>query len=156
MDIASTLNQAITAARAGRKAEARRLLETVLDADERNEQAWLWLSGVVESEEERIICLENVLVINPDNQVARKGLAALRATATSPSSPLPPSEHSATTVGYPPGEALRAGPPSDDSPAGRLPATDNRAFIVITIILILILVCTVTSIIAFVMLAPPT
>ncbi len=39
--------------------------------------AWLWLSGVVETDEECQICLENVLVINPENISARRGLESL-------------------------------------------------------------------------------
>jgi len=38
MDTMPMLNRAIIAAKAGRKAEARQLLEAVLDADERNER----------------------------------------------------------------------------------------------------------------------
>lgn len=79
MDIQGTLQQAVNAANAGRKEEARRLLEGLLDVDERNEQAWLWLSSVIDEDEDRIICLENVLTINPRNEAARKGLAALGA-----------------------------------------------------------------------------
>ena len=37
----------------------------------------MWLSGAVETDEERRICLENVLTINPDNVLARKGLLKL-------------------------------------------------------------------------------
>ena len=171
MDVTTILKQAIAAAKAGRKAEARRLLEAVLDADERNEQAWLWLGEVVESEEERLICLENVLVINPDNQTARQGLAFLRGTAAVP--PPSSSERFTAAGGYPPAEALGAEPQDvvarllqrieraqegteasgSALPTGRRLA-DNRAFILITIILILILLCTVASIVAFVMLSP--
>jgi hypothetical protein len=143
MDVTETLNQAVVAAKAGRKAEARRLLETVLDADERNEQAWLWLSDVVESDEERIICLKNVLTINPDNEMARKGLAALGAEiASSPPSP--------TSAPVPLGES-----DASDSPADRPRLADNRAFIAITILLALILILTVVSIVAFMMLTSP-
>ncbi len=49
----------------------------VLRADERNELAWLWLSGVVKTTEDRRICLENVLAINPENTTARWGLEKL-------------------------------------------------------------------------------
>lgn len=143
MDVTATLNQAVVAAKAGRKAEARRLLETLLDADERNEQAWLWLSDVVESDEERIICLKNVLTINPDNEMARKGLAALGAEIASS----PPSPASAPA---PLGEL-----DASDSPADRPRLADNRAFIAITIVLALILILTVVSIVAFVMLTSP-
>ena len=140
MDATVTLNQAIMAAKAGRKAEARRLLESVLNADERNEQAWLWLSGLVDDDEERIICLENVLIINPHNAAARQGLATFQAA---------------------PGASQPSALPLDDSPPAHgpqapappaLPVADNRAFIVITVVLVLLLICTVVSILAIVIL----
>ena len=71
------LQQGITAARAGHKAEARALLMQVVEADERSEQGWLWLSGVVEEPEDIRTCLQNVLDINPDSAPAKKGLAWL-------------------------------------------------------------------------------
>jgi hypothetical protein len=58
-------------------AQARELLLAVIEADEKNEEAWLWLSSVVESGEDRRICLENVLVINPENAHAKRGLTQL-------------------------------------------------------------------------------
>ena len=39
------LKQGIAALKAGRKAEARSFLMQVVEQDERNEMAWLWLSG---------------------------------------------------------------------------------------------------------------
>lgn len=71
------LNQAIVALKTGDKTEARRLLGNALALDSENETAWLWLSGAVETREERIACLENVLSIDPDNEPARRGLARL-------------------------------------------------------------------------------
>lgn len=68
------LRQGIAAARSGRKAEAREKLLLVVERDEQNEQAWLWLSGVVESASDRRVCLENVLTINPASAAAQKGL----------------------------------------------------------------------------------
>ena len=69
------LEQGISAALTGRRDEARVLLAQVVEADERNEQAWLWLSGLVEDPEEVRTCLENVLHLNPDNVKAQQGLA---------------------------------------------------------------------------------
>lgn len=129
MDVTTALNQAISAAQAGRREEAHQLLEAVLAMDERNEQAWLWLSSVVDNEEERIICLENVLTINPDNQTARDRLTALQKIRT------PPTQ----TDALPPTERHRL--------------VDNRAFIIITVLLALMLICTVVSIVAFVTLS---
>jgi hypothetical protein len=77
MDKDQLLKQGIDALRAGRKSEGRRFLEKVLEIDDRNETAWLWMSGAVDTDEERHICLENVLAINPNNAVAKKGLDRL-------------------------------------------------------------------------------
>jgi tetratricopeptide (TPR) repeat protein len=71
------LKQGIAAVRAGRQDEARQKLMRVVELDEENEQAWLWLSGVVESNADRRVCLENVLTINPANAAAQKGLRLL-------------------------------------------------------------------------------
>ncbi len=82
------LRDGITAARVGRREAAREMLLKVLHSDEENEQAWLWLSGVMDSSDDQRICLENVLAINPANQAALRGLQALEAgneaTATKP------------------------------------------------------------------------
>src|SRR6266540_109148 len=69
------LQQGIAAARAGNRAEARALLTRAIEADERNEQAWLWLSGVVDDPNDMRTCLHNVLELNPNNAKARQGLA---------------------------------------------------------------------------------
>src|SRR5512145_1640430 len=74
----TTLDDAIQAIRMGNREEGRRMLEEILEVDENNEQVWLWLTSVVEQDEDREVCLENVLALNPNNIVARKGLEALR------------------------------------------------------------------------------
>jgi tetratricopeptide (TPR) repeat protein len=83
--VAELLQAGIAAAKAGQTQEARHVLLRATELDERNEQAWLWLSGVVESIEDRRICLENVLAINPKNSYARAGLTWLDQQA-----PVPP------------------------------------------------------------------
>ena len=163
MDTMPLLNKAIIAAKAGRKTEARQLLEAVLDADERNERAWLWLSGVVDSDEERVICLENVLSINPDNQAARRGLAMLRAARAAASAPIIrplPSPDPAEAAASPPPGAAESQPSGDvvtnllgrieqqsQAKAARIP--DNRMLILITICLVILLVCSVIGIVIF-------
>jgi Tfp pilus assembly protein PilF len=54
---------------------ARDLLLQVVEADERHEAAWLWLSGAVTDLEDQQVALENVLDINPNNHYAAQGLA---------------------------------------------------------------------------------
>src|SRR5262245_65154777 len=68
------LEQGITAAQAGRREEARALLIQAVEADERNEQAWLWLAGLVDDPNDMRTCLENVLDLNPGNVKVRQGL----------------------------------------------------------------------------------
>ena len=77
MTVDALLNQAIVALKAGDKTEARRLLGNALALDSENKMAWLWLSGAVDTRDERIACLENVLSIDPDNEPARRGLERL-------------------------------------------------------------------------------
>lgn len=67
----------VEAYRAGKRAEARTLLERALELDQYNELAWMWLSAVVDTQEEQRTCLENVIVINPNNDRAKQGLRSL-------------------------------------------------------------------------------
>jgi tetratricopeptide (TPR) repeat protein len=88
------LNDGIAAVMDGKHAEARELLLRVVNADENNVQAWLWLSSVVTTLEDREVCLENVLALDPVNEAAQRGLAKVRAEMAAtpeiePESPLP-------------------------------------------------------------------
>src|ERR1041385_7237646 len=78
MTSAEDLQRAIQAARAGRKVEARDLLLQIVEVEPRNEMAWMWLAGVVDSLEDRIIACENVLTINPGNEKIRAYLIKLQ------------------------------------------------------------------------------
>ncbi|MDM8529916.1 hypothetical protein QUF63_02000 [Anaerolineales bacterium HSG25] len=71
------LADAIEYIRLGNREEGREILEEVLEEDENNDAGWLWMSAVVEDDEERQICLENVVAINPDNDVAQRALQAM-------------------------------------------------------------------------------
>ncbi len=76
-DVNQLVEKAITAYKAKQKSQARELLMQAVDMDDKHEQAWLWLSAVVDSVEDQQVCLENVLTINPKNDRARKGLEEL-------------------------------------------------------------------------------
>jgi tetratricopeptide (TPR) repeat protein len=78
MSSAEILQRAIQAARAGRRAEARDLLIDLVETDPQNEMAWVWLSGLVDSLEDKIIACENVLTINPSNEKVRLYLTQLQ------------------------------------------------------------------------------
>ena len=71
------LNEAILAARAGDKARARDLLTRLLQIDKSVPDHWLWMSAVVETRQEQIFCLQNLLKVDPRNEVARRGLVLM-------------------------------------------------------------------------------
>ena len=77
-DLIQLLYEGAVAVREGRHGDAQGLLMQVIEADEQNELAWLWLSGAVEDPADQQVALENVLAINPDNAAARQGLTWLQ------------------------------------------------------------------------------
>jgi TM2 domain-containing membrane protein YozV len=83
--MADKLQQAIAAIKAGDNVTGKTLLIELISDDHRNEQAWLWMTRVVNSIDEKTVCLHNALVINPHNEHARQELARLRASSSSPS-----------------------------------------------------------------------
>ena len=86
----SLVRDAIAAYRAGKKEQARNLLLQAVGLDERHEQGWLWLSAVVDTPEDQITCLENVLTINPNNEKAKQGIQLLSSqTASKPAAAAP-------------------------------------------------------------------
>jgi hypothetical protein len=77
VDTQQMLDEGIALLRIGRNDEARDKLMQVINADERNELAWLYLSEAVHDDADRQVCLENVLAINPANQWAATELRTL-------------------------------------------------------------------------------
>ncbi len=78
-NVQELLRKGIEAAREGNKAEAREFLQQVVDLDDKSEKGWFWLASVVETDEERRVCLANVLFINPNNERAKKAMDQLEA-----------------------------------------------------------------------------
>ena len=69
--------QGIAALKAGDKPQAAHLLRLAIQDNPKDVQAWLWLSGAVDTVEERVESLQAVLRLDPNNQVAARGLAQL-------------------------------------------------------------------------------
>jgi len=76
-DFDSLLREGIAAVKAGQRAKARASLQRVLRQRPNDVHAWLWLSGAVETDDERRECLGQVLKIDPNNTHALKGLQRL-------------------------------------------------------------------------------
>lgn len=75
--MAASLELAISAIRSGRKQEGRQLLNLLIQQNPNDDMAWLWMSSVVDTDEQRARCLYHVLAINPDSEIARRGLQVL-------------------------------------------------------------------------------
>ena len=76
-ELQEQLQRGINAARSGNRSLGRRLLLQVTQEDPNNEQAWLWLASCVTTLRERRYCLERVLEINPDNEIAQRAMQQL-------------------------------------------------------------------------------
>jgi len=55
----------------------RKLLEEIIEENPDNEDAWLWMSQVMQTDQERYDCLTQVLRINPNNNYAQRGVDLL-------------------------------------------------------------------------------
>jgi len=104
------LAQGIARAKAGQREQARELLLRVVERDERNVQAWLWLSGVVDRIEDRRVALENVLTLEPQNALAQAGLDWLDRQAAAQTAPVLTKSSD--------------GAPAQDTPLDQAPATE--------------------------------
>ena len=98
-NIEQWLQEGIGAAKAGQLAEARSLLLDVVEQDHANETAWYWLYRVFERGDDKRVCLENLLTINPDNQWAQGELLHYApALTTGPNSEQLPATNSPQTL----------------------------------------------------------
>ena len=68
------LQEGIGAAKAGQQEKARFRLLDVVEQDQTNEAAWYWLYHVFHRHDDKRICLENLVIINPQNEWARQEL----------------------------------------------------------------------------------
>ena len=98
--------QGIAALKSGDRAAARQLLTAAIKQDPKDELAWLWLTGALDKDEERIACLRQVLKLNPGNQVAARGLAQIMEHRAARPEPAP-------AEAAPAAEPVRAAPPPE-------------------------------------------
>jgi hypothetical protein len=71
------LQLGIEEARNGNREAARNLFELLTRQEPNNAQAWLWLAGVADGTDQRREALQQVLALDPSNDMARKGLQAM-------------------------------------------------------------------------------
>ncbi|MGJ3238437.1 MAG: hypothetical protein ACFE0Q_07005 [Anaerolineae bacterium] len=72
------LLDAVELVKADRRQEALPILRALIREDSDFEEAWLWMSLAVDEMDQSVICLDNVLRINPDNVRAATALYHLQ------------------------------------------------------------------------------
>ncbi|MFQ6101002.1 MAG: FHA domain-containing protein [Anaerolineae bacterium] len=72
------LRTGIALAKAGKNVEARNILGQVVKNDPRSATGWLWLAGVVETQEQQRYCLERALQLNPQDGAVRRALTQIQ------------------------------------------------------------------------------
>jgi len=70
---------AVDALRRGDKPRAKELLTLLLKTDQNNATYWIWLSAAMDSQKERVYCLQTALKLDPENATAKRGLILLGA-----------------------------------------------------------------------------
>ncbi len=65
------------AAKRGDRDRAHELFRRAVEIDPYHEQIWLWLASVVDTDDDRRVCFENVLALNPTHPTARQQLHLL-------------------------------------------------------------------------------
>jgi tetratricopeptide (TPR) repeat protein len=76
--------EALDAIRQGQRVRARDLFTRLLHTDSSRADYWLWMSTLVDTQNERIYCLESANRADPGNEAARRGLILLGARPAAP------------------------------------------------------------------------
>lgn len=76
--------EALDALHQGQRIRARDLFTRLLRTDATRADYWLWMSTLVDTQSERIYCLESAIRADPDNEPARRGLILLGARPADP------------------------------------------------------------------------
>lgn len=68
------LQQAIDAVKRGDRKTAKDLLTRLIRTDQNNATYWVWMSAAMDTQKERIYCLQTALKLDPNNVAAKRGL----------------------------------------------------------------------------------
>jgi hypothetical protein len=88
------LQQGITAYKAGKRDQARKIFMAVVKQNPDSERAWGWMFNVCNTDKERIYCLNQLLHLNPKNEKAHQLLdqlleSPLSSSAANAQTPIP-------------------------------------------------------------------
>jgi len=71
------VERAVALIEKGQREEGRAILETLVEADPKNETAWLWLAAITRDREMKLGYLDKALAANPHSKAGRKMLAEM-------------------------------------------------------------------------------
>ena len=110
MNSSTLLRTAVNEARAGNRKKARLLLQQFLQDEPDHEMAWLWLSKVSDTREEKIAALETAIAINPSRTETAVSLQKLKQQQRPPDSKASPLDdlYRQAIAAYRDGRSLRA------------------------------------------------
>jgi hypothetical protein len=124
-NVNALVKEGIALFKSGKRMEAKQALLKAVEINDQDEQAWLWLSALVDSPEERLTCLENVLRFNPNNMNARRGLEETqRELAAKRSTQAPAADPWGASAGF---SDPFAGTGFDANPYGKTQQTSDPA-----------------------------
>ena len=118
------LQQAIAAIKSGDKVTGQKLLLSLVKTNPNHEVALLWLSVTTDDITKKQQCFERVLIINPGNEAAKRGLAELQRKQVSQSkkADMPKAE----TISRPEGQLLKTDPTTSPKPPKSLKQEATR------------------------------
>lgn len=76
--MASSLQQGISAAKAGQMQEALEFLKDAIIEEPQNANVWVWIAAIIDDLDKQEIFLEKALDLDPNNLPAQRGLAFLK------------------------------------------------------------------------------
>jgi len=80
----TVFQDAVGALREGDKGRAKDILTQLLKAEQGNATYWVWMSAAVDTNKERIYCLETALKLDPENTSAESCTGVGGETPTQP------------------------------------------------------------------------
>ncbi len=73
------LQKAVDAIEQAKYADAREILTRLLKTNQNNPTIWVWLSAAMETNKERLYCLQTAYKLDPTNSAAKRGLVLMGA-----------------------------------------------------------------------------
>jgi tetratricopeptide (TPR) repeat protein len=82
--------EAVAAARAGDRSQARELFSQLLRGDSSNVEYWIWMSSLVDSHREKAYCLDSAVRLDPTNRAVLRAIVVLGIRPLQDGERLPP------------------------------------------------------------------